>query len=232
VPLILSVNNPGATSIAPGSIATANGQNLASTTASAPLPLPTSLSGTSVSIVDALGNTTPATILSVSPNQIEFIVPAKAAFGTAQVIVTNGSITQTSNNIEIASTAPGVFSLNGSSLAAAYVVEVNGAGTQTVQQISSTSGGASVPVPIALSGTYNTYLVLYGTGIANGGTALTAVTINGVSATVSYAGPEGTYAGLDQVNVLIPPSLAGKGNVNVQLTAEGVAANPVQITIQ
>jgi hypothetical protein len=34
------------------------------------------------------------------------------------------------------------------------------------------------------------------------------------------------------VNVLIPASLAGKGNVNVQLAANGINANPVQITIQ
>ena len=40
------------------------------------------------------------------------------------------------------------------------------------------------------------------------------------------------FAGVDQVNVLLPASLAGEGNVNVQLTAGGTAANPVQVTIQ
>jgi uncharacterized protein (TIGR03437 family) len=58
------------------------------------------------------------------------------------------------------------------------------------------------------------------------------VTIGGVKATVLFAGPQGGSPGLDQVNILIPASLAGKGNVNVQLIADGVAANPVQITIQ
>jgi uncharacterized protein (TIGR03437 family) len=75
-------------------------------------------------------------------------------------------------------------------------------------------------------------LLLFGTGIAGGGTALTTVTINGLAATVTYAGPAGTGTGLDQVNVLLPAKLAGAGNVNVQLTSEGVAANPVQITVQ
>jgi hypothetical protein len=46
------------------------------------------------------------------------------------------------------------------------------------------------------------------------------------------AGPSGGANGLDQVNILIPAKLAGAGNVNVQLTVEGKAANPVQITIQ
>jgi len=43
---------------------------------------------------------------------------------------------------------------------------------------------------------------------------------------------QGSFTGLDQVNVLLPPSLAGKGNVTVQLTANGIAANPVNLTIQ
>jgi hypothetical protein len=34
------------------------------------------------------------------------------------------------------------------------------------------------------------------------------------------------------VDVLIPAKLAGAGNANVQLTAAGVAANQVQVTIQ
>ena len=41
-----------------------------------------------------------------------------------------------------------------------------------------------------------------------------------------------SFVGVDQVNVQIPPSLAGKGNVNVQVSANGVAANPVQIPVQ
>jgi uncharacterized protein (TIGR03437 family) len=95
------------------------------------------------------------------------------------------------------------------------------------------SSGAIMANPIAIgTGSASTYLVLFGTGIAEGGTALTTVTINGVAATVTYAGPAGSESGLDQVNVLLPAKLAGSGNVNVQLTAEGVTANPVQITIQ
>jgi uncharacterized protein (TIGR03437 family) len=49
---------------------------------------------------------------------------------------------------------------------------------------------------------------------------------------VLYAGPQGSVPGLDQVNVQIPSSLAGSGNANIQLTAGGVAANPVQVTLQ
>jgi uncharacterized protein (TIGR03437 family) len=80
-----------------------------------------------------------------------------------------------------------------------------------VGQAASNSSGAIVANPIAI-----------GTGGA----------INGVAATVTYAGPSGAGSGLDQVNILLPVKLAGPGNVNLQLPTEGVAANPVQITIQ
>src|ERR1035441_6887138 len=59
VPLILSAANPGAFAISPRSLATANGQNLASTTtAPAAPPYPMTVSGTSISAVDAAGGTT------------------------------------------------------------------------------------------------------------------------------------------------------------------------------
>ena len=147
--------------------------------------------------------------------------------------MTNGTTAQTSNNVDITNVAPGLLTLNGSGLAAAQVVQVAAGNAQTVLPISTAnSAGGIVPSPIILGGGNTTYLVLFGSGIAGAGTALTTATINGVSATVPYAGPAGADTGLDQVNVLIPASLAGKGNVNVQLTAAGVPANPVQITIQ
>ncbi len=233
VPLILSAANPSATAIAPGSLATANGQNLASTTVTPASPFPTTSGGPSVSIVDAAGITTAAPLLYVSPAQITFLVPATVAPGTAQIAVTNGTLTQTANNVQVSTVAPGVLTLNGAGLAAAEVVQVSASG-QTPQQVYSTnSAGAPIASPIAVgSGANSTYLVLFGTGIAKAGTALTTATINGVNATVTYAGPAGADSGLDQVNILLPASLSGKGNVNVQLAVEGIPADPVQITTQ
>jgi len=245
IPLILSAANPSALSIAPGSLATANGQGLAPATAQATAPFSTNLNGTSVSIVDANGVTTAAPILSVSPNQVMFLVPTTVAVGTAQVIVSNGigpfgSNSQTSNGIEIATVAPGILTVNGSGLAAAEAVLVSG-GSQTSQLSYTTdSNGATIANPVTVgTGASSTYLLLFGTGIAKAGTALTTATVNGLAATVAYAGSAGADSGLDQVNILLPAKLAGAGNVNVQLTLEsekggigGVAANPVQITVQ
>ena len=220
VPLILSATNPGATAISPGSLATAAGQF-----ATSPTPV--------VSIVDALGVTTPATFATATSSLITFLVPSTVAPGTAQIVVTSGTATQTAANVEIATVAPAVYTANGLGLAAAQAIQVSADATQTAQLTYQTdSNGAVIAKPVVLGSSTTTYLVLYGTGIAAAGTALTSATINGVAATVIYAGPAGSGSGLDQVNILIPAKLAGAGNVNVQLTAETQAANSVQITIQ
>jgi len=52
---------------------------------------------------------------------------------------------------------------------------------------------------------------------------------NGIDLPVPYPGAQGRFAGLDQVNMALPRSLAGIGAVEVNLTVDGRAANTVQI---
>lgn len=234
-PLILSAATPSVPAIAPGSLAAANGQNLA---AGYPGPilgiLPTAFDGTSVSIVDSAGKTSVAPLFYVSPNEVDFQVPATVAPGSANVIVAVNGATQTASNVQILAVAPALFTLNNSGLAAAYALRVSANGTQTVQQVySQNNSGLVSPNPINMgSSTDTVYLVLYGTGFDTAGASGVTVTVNGVNAPVLYAGPGGGYAGLDQVNVQLPASLAGEGNVNVRLTAAGIAENPAQIAVQ
>ena len=88
-------------------------------------------------------------------------------------------------------------------------------------------------MPIVLNPSSQTYLILYGTGI-RGRSSLSdvSVTIGGIPATVLYAGPQGTYPGLDQVNVLLPQALAGSKQVDVQLKILTDGANTVQLLFQ
>jgi uncharacterized protein (TIGR03437 family) len=233
-PLVISAASPSVIGIAPGSIATANGQNLSvGTPGAAPSPAPLAFGGVSVSIVDAGGRTTPAPLLYVSPNQINFDVPATVATGIAQVVVTTGAGTQTASNVEVGTLAPGVFTLNGSGLAAANAVRVAASGTQTAVPVFTAAGDGVVAAPIGMgAATDRVYLTLYGTGLQAAGTKNVTATIGGVNAPVLFAGQQGSFAGLDQVNVQVPVSLAGKGNVSVQLSVSGIPANPVQITVQ
>jgi uncharacterized protein (TIGR03437 family) len=75
------------------------------------------------------------------------------------------------------------------------------------------------------------YLVLYGTGIRGAAQAV-SVKIGNVNAPVMYAGAQGTYAGLDQVNVSLPSTLKGRGQLVVTVTVNGQATNMTQVLFQ
>jgi uncharacterized protein (TIGR03437 family) len=59
-----------------------------------------------------------------------------------------------------------------------------------------------------------------------------AVNINGINVPVAYAGIQPSYEGLDQVNVALPPSLSGSGEVNVVMTVDGQTSNVVTVNVQ
>jgi hypothetical protein len=62
------------------------------------------------------------------------------------------------------------------------------------------------------------YLSIFATGVRNAQSV--AVTVGGQSVPVTYSGPQGKYAGLDQINVgPLPASLAGRGRVNIVMTS-------------
>ena len=233
-PTIQSAANLGATAIAPNSLATANGINLATGTAgSAPVPLPAIFGGTSISIRDSAGNVWAAPLLYVSPGQVNFEVPSGVAAGTAQVTITSGDGTQSTASVQVAALAPGLFTFNNAGLIAANALRALPDGVQTPLSVFAISGTGSIvasPIPEVTSG--QVFLVLYGTGLQLAGPDSVKVSIAGVDVPVQYAGSQGSFAGLDQVNLLLPSSLSGKGNVNIQLMADGIPANPVQVTIQ
>jgi uncharacterized protein (TIGR03437 family) len=233
-PLILSAASPSVTAIAPGGLAFAMGQNLGSDSGEILGPLPSTFGGTSVSIEDAKGNVTSAPIIFVSPSQVTFQVPATVAAGTAKVTVASPGSTQTASNVVIAPVAPAVFTVNGNALMAGYAVRLSTSGTQTTEPAYTLSaqGSSFVAAPINMgSATDQVFLTIYATGVQAAGLANVSVSVNGVNCPVLYAGGAG-FAGVDQVNVQLPASLAGAGTVALQVTASGIAANPVQIAIQ
>jgi uncharacterized protein (TIGR03437 family) len=214
-------------------IVSAYGTNLATGTASAVgLPLPTSLDDTSVTVKDSAGVPRLAALFYVSPSQVNFEMPAGMATGAALVSIQNQTGTTQTATVQIANVSPGLFALNGSGLVAALVLQVISGNQQPLQPVYQISSGHVVPMPISLGpSSEQVYLEMYGTGIRNA-TSVTA-TVGGVSLPVLYAGAAPGFAGEDQVNIgPLPQSLAGKGSVNIVLTADGQAANTVDVTIQ
>jgi hypothetical protein len=55
---------------------------------------------------------------------------------------------------------------------------------------------------------------------------------SGLPVAVEYAGPQGAFAGLDQVNLRLSRQLTGRGEVNLALLVDGKAANVVRVHVR
>ncbi|HKX00836.1 MAG TPA: FG-GAP-like repeat-containing protein [Bryobacteraceae bacterium] len=224
--------------VAPDSWATAFGNGLAQGIFTAPSgqPLPTMLGETTVAVRDSAGTSRLARLLYVSPGQINFLVPPSTATGTAVVTITTQTLAVNivhTAQIQIAPVAPSLFTLNLAGLAAAYITRVRPGQPQSFEPVFTLQNGDLVGKPIDLGPAGDqVYLILYGTGLRSAGTAGVTAKVEGISAPVGYAGPQNQFAGLDQINVLLPRSLAGTGDASIVVTAAGIDANTVHLTIQ
>ncbi len=214
--------------LAVDSIAAAFGTNLAPRIEIAQsIPLPLGLADTMLTI-----NGIPAPLFFVSPTQINFVVPAGLNPGSATVIVTNPQGSYALGNIQITASAPAIFTANAS-----------GSGDAAAQATADGITFQQPPFDVVVNGNPN-ILVLYATGVrgvpaanpsdGNGVAESVTVTIDGRAANVLYAGAQGSFAGLDQINVELPAALAGQGarRVEVVVTVGGVTANRVTIQLK
>jgi uncharacterized protein (TIGR03437 family) len=209
---MVSVSDIVASVAAPDEIVTIYGANLATSSAAATPPLPTSLAGASVTVTDIAGVSRPAPLYYASPGQINLVIPSGSASGPATLSVAGKSLA-----ISLTPVSPDLFP-------AGQIVAVHPDGTQSIQ-------GTDAPIAF---GTDSLYLVLYATGIPNG-SALGGVTCtigNNFILPVTYAGPQSQYPGMDQIVVPLPASLQGVGTVRVLVTVYGYASNALSLTFQ
>lgn len=184
-----------------------------------------------VNVTDAAGGTRTAQIFYASPSQINFLIPPGTAAGAATIAITSGTSPSSTANVQIAGVSPAIFELNSTALAAAIVVRVAADQSQSLEPVYQLDASNNVvPLPISLdSGAV--YLSLFATGLRAAQNV--TVTVGGQSVPVLWSGDQGTFSGLDQVNVgPLPMSLAARGRANIVLTADGQTANPVQLVIQ
>ncbi len=198
------------------------------------LPLPSVLSGVKVSILDVKGIETTAQLFYISPTQINFYLPTTVAPGRALIRVTKSNGEVLTGMGLINSTAPALFTAdsNGQGYPAANVQHVNASNQSIFENVSQYDSvqGKAVALPIQLSSEAGAqdFLLLYGTGWRNKISNVTA-TIGGLPVEVLYAGAQGTYVGLDQINLRLPLALRGKGEVELNIIVDGKNANPVRL---
>jgi uncharacterized protein (TIGR03437 family) len=225
--------------LAPEAITSLFGKELAATAASnTTLPLPTKLNGASIKVRDSACVERPAPLFFVSPTQINFLLPADTAQGAATVIAYNEAGAVSLGTLNVNSVAPGLFAANadGQGVAAAVVLKLKPDGTQQFEPVArfDTAQNRFIATPIDLSDNSGTaFLILYGTGLRyRSSLAAVTATLGGVNAEVLYADAQGQFAGLDQVNLRLPQTLAGRGEVEVVLRVDGQVSNTVRLRVK
>ncbi len=224
--------------LSPESIVTAFGNKLASSVMIASGVLPTELAGTKVKVTDGAGVERLASLFFVSPTQINYLIPAGTALGEATITISSASGDLSREKLRIVHVTPGLFSADasGRGLAAAAILRVKTDGRQSFEPVAQFDAAQSrfAPVPVDLGAESDqVFLLLFGTGLRHRSSLSTVgVKIGGTDATVSYAGAQNDFAGLDQLNVLLPRTLAGRGETDILLTVDGKSANPVKLWIK
>lgn len=228
-----------AAALAPNSIVAGFGVKLATGVETAStLPLPTTLAGTSIKVRDLTGVERNAPLFFAAPSQANYLLPTGVATGPAAVFITASDGTVSTGMVNIAAVAPGLFSAsgNGQGIAAAVVLRVKADGTQVIEPVAVFDAAqnrfSGVPIDVSQANE-QVYVLFFGTGFS-GVQQLSDVTLRlgGQNAEVSYADPQGGLAGLDQLNVRLSSALAGRGEIDVALTAAGRTANVVRINVK
>jgi uncharacterized protein (TIGR03437 family) len=219
--------------VAPDALVSVFGANLAVSSAfTESANYPTTLAGTSTTLVDSSNITYDVGMYFTSPQQVNYLVPASVSAGPATIAVISGDGTKTNGLVLVSAVAPGIYTANqnGSGPPAGFAIcaggcagwpnrQANGQYVQNTFAAGCTPGNCTAQ-PISLGGPADQVVVeLFGTGIRHvSSLSAVAATINGQSVPVEYAGPQGQFAGLDQVNVQLPHSLAGSGEVTLVLS--------------
>jgi uncharacterized protein (TIGR03437 family) len=241
--LLANVSAAGFTAnapLAPESIVAAFGSSLAGATEiAASTPLPLSLAGASVRVKDSAGLERTAPLFAVTPAQINYQIPEGTAAGPAMVTVLGGTGDLSAAQVTIAPVAPGLFSANadGRGIAAAVALRVRADGSQSYEPVARFDAArnlfVAIPIDLGAAAGDRVILVLYGSGLRfRSALSAAAVDAGGVSLPVDYAGAAPGLQGVDQVNVTLPATLAGRGEINLSMLADSRASNAVQISIR
>ena len=221
--------------VAPDSIVAAFGLNLAagSDTATAQ-PLPERLAGTAVRVVDRLNREFVAPLFHTSPSQVNLLLPAGLAVGSATILVDSGPGGKlAAGTLQIEPVAPGIFTANsdGQGVPAALLLRQPAAGESVYEPVSRYDpvSGLQSPLRITFGSTSEQlFLVLFGTGM-RGFSARDKITVQlgDQQLPVTFIGPAPGFSGVDQVNLPLPRSLAGRGISNLHLVVDGRTSNQV-----
>ncbi len=230
---------------APEAIASLFGTGLATVQAAAvSKPLPTTLGGTTVTVKDSKGMERAAPLFFVSNTQVNYQVPEGTATGWAYITTKSSDGTLSYATANIVSAAFSLFTADssGTGVPAAYIQRVRANGTQSIEPLAQFDAATRKwnPLPIDLGPESDAvYLILFGTGIRGNDAAQAPVVgyfqvsaTNYIPVVAEYAGKQNDFVGVDQINLRLPRSLLGRGEISLYLTGSGGAfSNTVVIRV-
>jgi uncharacterized protein (TIGR03437 family) len=231
--VVSAASYAGSVPVAPGSMMSIFGAGLAQgLTISQTLPLATTLGGTQVLLG---GKAVP--LLFTSSGQINALVPYDVVTNTAQqLLVSSGGAYSVPVPVTFADGAPAVFTSNQSGAGQGIAVGVKPDGTQYLNSPASPSpagdalviycaGLGSVDQPVS-AGSVSPASPLADTK------NVVAVTIEGKAANVFYSGLAPGFAGLYQVNVIVPAGLTPSSNAPLVITVSGQSSPVTTVAVQ
>jgi uncharacterized protein (TIGR03437 family) len=216
--------------VAPGMMASLFGSNLAPREGRATsLPLPATLEGVSVTVNDV-----PAPLLYVSPGQVNIQVPFGLTGNTARVVLANSAARTGGVTVLLASTSPGIISY-ADAVSPNRGIIVHGDYSLVTPQNPARPGETVV---IYLTG-LGELRPAVATGAANPVSPLATavdgriqVLFGGEAATSApFIGGAPLFAGLNQINVVIP-SAVSSGDIPVAIATRNAFADLVDIAIR
>ncbi len=180
-----------------------------------------------------------ATVISVSPEHVGFVIPRGVASGNAEVIVTSDVGYVSRGSVNVSDVAPGLFTIDGTGTGEAVALN---AGTYSARFF-------DVTTDESLSNDKRTRLMLFATGLSNGVTNIdTGNDVNSgnkvilnlaesvrveartgdgrrFNLPVEFMGAQDRFSGLDQLTVVLVPELLHAGNVELAVMVNDQTSN-------
>jgi len=230
---VVSAANFAVGALARESIAAVFGLELSTgTQAAETLPLPLQLAGAQIIVRDSAGIEQTAPLFFVSPTQINFQIPVAAAIGLATVTIRSASGETSRGLLEITETAPSLFSADssGQGFPAGVLMRVK-EGNISYEPLMQYDAAQGLQTPRLIqfgADDEQLFLILFGTGFRHHSGSPTA-RLGEIELPVLYAGAQGEMAGLDQLNLVLPRTLIGSGEVKLKVIVDEKTANPLRL---
>jgi uncharacterized protein (TIGR03437 family) len=225
----LTLNQP----VSPGSFVSIFGSNLSNgSNQSQSYPFPTQLGTTQAVLAGE-----PLPLYIAYNGQINAVLPYDIPVNTTvQLVVSNGPAISFPEPVVVASAQPAVFTQDQSGKGPGAIVDVKADGTQALVDANHPLVAGDVAViycsglgavnPAVPAGAAASLTVLSNT------TNPVTVSIGGQSAQVLFAGLAPGFAGLYQVNAVVPPGITPGNSVALVLTEAGQSSVPVTVAVK